>query len=128
MLSPQVLSDPVQRMVYDEINGYSLVSVNPFLDSSRPQDHVFVDEFSCIGKSKQWNYRYFYQYLKGSWIWKITLHVLMSYVLCKGCKNCANTAPKTFEIEESFGRARAVTQCGRISSVQQAIDTWLVSL
>lgn len=84
----EVLSDPVQRMVYDEINGYSLTSVNPFLDMSKKKDHVFVDEFTCIG-----------------------------------CKNCANTAPKTFEIEEEFGRARAVFQCGRMTSVQQAIDT-----
>ncbi|KAI5084259.1 hypothetical protein GOP47_0000428 [Adiantum capillus-veneris] len=84
----EVLSDPIQRMVYDEINGYSLTSVNPFLDVSRPRDHVFVDEFSCIG-----------------------------------CKNCANTAPKVFEIEEDFGRARAFSQCGRASSVQQAIET-----
>ncbi|KAH7366256.1 hypothetical protein KP509_18G070000 [Ceratopteris richardii] len=84
----EVLSDPVQRMVYDEINGYSLTSTNPFLDVSRPRDHVFVDEFSCIG-----------------------------------CKNCANTAPKVFQIEEDFGRARAVSQCGRASVVQQAIET-----
>lgn len=46
----QVLSDPVQRMVYDEISGYSLTSVNPFLDFVRPKEHIFVDEFSCIGK------------------------------------------------------------------------------
>lgn len=45
----EVLSDAVQRMVYDEIHGYSLRTVNPFLDDSRPRDHVFVDEFSCIG-------------------------------------------------------------------------------
>ncbi|KAI4333832.1 hypothetical protein L6164_018593 [Bauhinia variegata] len=45
----EVLSDPVQRMVYDEIHGYSLTSINPFLDDSSPKDHVFVDEFSCIG-------------------------------------------------------------------------------
>ncbi|GAB4824861.1 hypothetical protein Ancab_007729 [Ancistrocladus abbreviatus] len=44
-----VLSDPVQRMVYDEIHGYSLTSINPFLDDTCPKDHVFVDEFSCIG-------------------------------------------------------------------------------
>ncbi|KAL4390466.1 hypothetical protein AHAS_Ahas03G0147900 [Arachis hypogaea] len=44
-----VLSDPVQRMVYDEIHGYSLTSMNPFLDDSSPKDHAFVDEFSCIG-------------------------------------------------------------------------------
>ncbi|KAH9615406.1 hypothetical protein KSS87_003318 [Heliosperma pusillum] len=44
-----VLSDPVQRMVYDEIHGYSLTAINPFLDDSSPRDHVFVDEFSCIG-------------------------------------------------------------------------------
>uniref|UniRef100_A0A7C9CFU7 J domain-containing protein n=1 Tax=Opuntia streptacantha TaxID=393608 RepID=A0A7C9CFU7_OPUST len=45
----EVLSDPVQRRVYDEIHGYSLTALNPFLDDSSPKDHVFVDEFSCIG-------------------------------------------------------------------------------
>ncbi|KAK7262617.1 hypothetical protein RJT34_30192 [Clitoria ternatea] len=44
-----VLSDPIQRMIYDEIHGYSVTSINPFLDESSPKDHVFVDEFSCIG-------------------------------------------------------------------------------
>ncbi|KAL7000581.1 hypothetical protein U1Q18_001731 [Sarracenia purpurea var. burkii] len=44
-----VLSDPVQRMVYDEIHGYALTAINPFVDDSCPKDHVFVDEFSCIG-------------------------------------------------------------------------------
>ncbi|KAF7851212.1 hypothetical protein BT93_L4313 [Corymbia citriodora subsp. variegata] len=44
-----VLSDPVQRMVYDEIHGYALTALNPFLDDSCPKDHAFVDEFSCIG-------------------------------------------------------------------------------
>lgn len=51
----QVLSDPVQRKVYDEIHGYSLRTVNPFLDDSQPKDHVFVDEFSCIGKNQTVN-------------------------------------------------------------------------
>ncbi|XP_008228978.1 PREDICTED: dnaJ homolog subfamily C member 4 [Prunus mume] len=45
----EVLSDPVQRMVYDEIHGYALTAVNPFLDDSTTRDHAFVDEFSCIG-------------------------------------------------------------------------------
>ncbi|PIN22892.1 Molecular chaperone (DnaJ superfamily) [Handroanthus impetiginosus] len=44
-----VLSDPLQRMVYDEIHGYTLTATNPFFDDSSPRDHVFVDEFSCIG-------------------------------------------------------------------------------
>ncbi|KAK6919690.1 DnaJ domain [Dillenia turbinata] len=44
-----VLSDPVQRMIYDEVHGYSATAVNPFLDDSAPKDHAFVDEFSCIG-------------------------------------------------------------------------------
>lgn len=51
-IAVQVLSDPVQRMVYDDIHGYSLTSINPFLDDSAPKDHVFVDEFSCIGTFK----------------------------------------------------------------------------
>ncbi|KAJ9562899.1 hypothetical protein OSB04_008059 [Centaurea solstitialis] len=45
----EVLSDPAQRMVYDEIHGYALTAINPFLDDTSPRDHVFVDEFSCIG-------------------------------------------------------------------------------
>ncbi|XP_073311983.1 chaperone protein dnaJ C76, chloroplastic-like [Primulina huaijiensis] len=45
----EVLSDPVQRMVYDEIHGYSLTAINPFFDDSSTKDYVFVDEFSCIG-------------------------------------------------------------------------------
>ncbi|XP_065852090.1 chaperone protein dnaJ C76, chloroplastic [Euphorbia lathyris] len=44
-----VLSDPVQKMVYDEIHGYALTAINPFLDDSSSKDHAFVDEFSCIG-------------------------------------------------------------------------------
>ena len=48
-IAVQVLSDPIQRNIYDEIHGYSLTSINPFLDDSSPKDHVFVDEFSCIG-------------------------------------------------------------------------------
>ncbi|KAH9314765.1 hypothetical protein KI387_023392, partial [Taxus chinensis] len=84
----EILSDPVQRMVYDEIHGYSLRTINPFLDDSQPMDHVFVDEFSCIG-----------------------------------CKNCANIASGIFNIEEDFGRARAVCQSGNPELVQQAIDS-----
>lgn len=45
----EVLSDPAQRLVYDEIHGYALTAINPFLDDTSPKDHVFVDEFSCIG-------------------------------------------------------------------------------
>ncbi|WVZ90371.1 hypothetical protein U9M48_036678 [Paspalum notatum var. saurae] len=44
-----VLSDPVQRAVYDEIHGYTATAINPFFDESAPKDHVFVDEFTCIG-------------------------------------------------------------------------------
>ncbi|KAK4342268.1 hypothetical protein RND71_038084 [Anisodus tanguticus] len=45
----EILSDPVQRRVYDEIHGYTATAINPFLSDSPPKDHVFVDEFSCIG-------------------------------------------------------------------------------
>ncbi|KAI8551385.1 hypothetical protein RHMOL_Rhmol06G0181900 [Rhododendron molle] len=45
----EVLSDPVQRMIYDEIHGFALTAINPFLDDSCPKDLAFVDEFSCIG-------------------------------------------------------------------------------
>ncbi|EMS60360.1 Protein tumorous imaginal discs, mitochondrial [Triticum urartu] len=45
----QVLSDPVQRAVYDEIHGYTATATNPFFDDSAVKDRVFVDEFTCIG-------------------------------------------------------------------------------
>ncbi|PHT43549.1 hypothetical protein CQW23_17574 [Capsicum baccatum] len=45
----EILSDPVQRRVYDEIHGYAATAINPFLNDSSAKDHVFVDEFSCIG-------------------------------------------------------------------------------
>lgn len=54
----QVLSDPVQRMVYDEIHGYALTAVNPFVDDSSPKDHAFVDEFSCIGTPGLWTVQF----------------------------------------------------------------------
>ena len=42
-----------------------------------------------------------------------------------GCKNCANTAEDTFEMEELFGRARVGKQDGDPPPlVQEAIDTW----
>ncbi|XP_048546780.1 chaperone protein dnaJ C76, chloroplastic-like isoform X1 [Triticum urartu] len=44
-----VLSDPVQRAVYDEIHGYTATATNPFFDDSAVKDRVFVDEFTCIG-------------------------------------------------------------------------------
>lgn len=46
----EILSDPVQRRVYDEIHGYTSTAINPFLSDSSPKDHVFVDEFSCIAQ------------------------------------------------------------------------------
>ncbi|XP_002994240.2 chaperone protein dnaJ C76, chloroplastic [Selaginella moellendorffii] len=84
----EVLSDPEQRMVYDEINGYALTSKNPFLSVTCTKDRVFVDEVSCIG-----------------------------------CKNCVNTAPCTFAIEEEHGRARVVSQSGDASLSQIAIES-----
>lgn len=85
----EVLSDPEMRALYDEINGYTVTGNNPFFDTSLERDHVFVDEFTCIG-----------------------------------CKNCANTAERTFIIEEDFGRARVCSQLGdRPALVQEAIDT-----
>ncbi|XP_047044737.1 chaperone protein dnaJ C76, chloroplastic-like isoform X1 [Lolium rigidum] len=44
-----VLTDPVQRAVYDELHGYAATAANPFFDDSAPKDQVFVDEFTCIG-------------------------------------------------------------------------------
>eukprot|EP00850_Spirogloea_muscicola_P022025 SM000273S10235 [mRNA] locus=s273:90454:92963:+ [translate_table: standard] len=50
----EVLSDPEMRMVYDEINGYNLTAVNPFVDTRHERNLAFVDEFSCIGELSMW--------------------------------------------------------------------------
>lgn len=63
----QVLSDPVQRMIYDEIHGYALTAINPFLDDSSSKDHVFVDEFSCIGMFLSFLFFYVYKQVSGFW-------------------------------------------------------------
>lgn len=43
---------------------------------------------------------------------------------CIGCRNCTNVAPKTFMIEEEFGRARVFNQNGSNEAlVDEAIDT-----
>ncbi|KAH0460377.1 hypothetical protein IEQ34_011040 [Dendrobium chrysotoxum] len=39
----EVLSDPVQRMIYDEIHGYALSAINPFFDDTAPKDHTFLE-------------------------------------------------------------------------------------
>lgn len=38
------------RAVYDEIKGYSVSAINPFLDTTEEREYAFVDEFTCIGK------------------------------------------------------------------------------
>ena len=85
--------DPRARALYDEIAGFSLDSVNPFLDTSFEADQVFVDEITCIG-----------------------------------CRNCNNVCPKTFGMEEDWGRARAMQQnIDTPEKLQEAIDTCPVS-
>lgn len=43
---------------------------------------------------------------------------------CIGCKNCCNVCPKTFGIEDMFGRARVMQQKGdEENKIQEAIDT-----
>lgn len=85
----QTLSDPDKRVEYDQLMGFSEVSINPFRDTGYPLDQVFVDEFACIG-----------------------------------CRNCTNVCGKTFELEDDFGRARAVSQRhADIDTKQEAIDT-----
>lgn len=111
-------------MVYDEIHGYALTATNPFFDESSPKDHVFVDEFSCIGT--------FYQYTPFSLgflifsqsVFKVNDGVSLLPFHCIGCKNCANVCSDVFAIEEDFGRARAYNQSGLRDSVEQAVESW----
>lgn len=85
----ETLADPAQRAVYDDMAGFSLDAVNPFLETAYTSDRAFVDELSCIG-----------------------------------CWNCASVCPRTFKIEDEFGRARAIAQGADSQElVQEAIDT-----
>lgn len=48
----------------------------------------------------------------------------MDEFACIGCRNCTNVCGKTFELEDDFGRARAVSQRhADIDTKQEAIDT-----
>ena len=113
-----MLTDPIQRAVYDEIHGYAATATNPFLDDSAPRDHVFVDEFSCIGTDEF--------VLNRNFIWiQFGELLIVSYPhLSPGCKNCANVCSKVFQIEEDFGRARVYDQSGSTELIQEAIDSW----
>jgi hypothetical protein len=62
----QVLTDPVQRAVYDELHGYAATAANPFFDDSAPKDKVFVDEFTCIGNDILLTVPYEQKFLFGS--------------------------------------------------------------
>ena len=47
---------------------------------------------------------------------------------CIGCKNCINVCPKTFGLEDTFGRARVFRQgVDSETLVEEAIDTCPVS-
>lgn len=117
-----MLSDPVQRLVYDEIHGYALTAINPFVDDSSTKDLAFVDEFSCIGMC-EFSLRLFNPCTSMVTTHLSFLSVYSTHVL-PGCKNCANVAPDVFGIEEDFGRARVYSQCGNPQRVQEAIDSW----
>jgi hypothetical protein len=112
-----VLTDPIQRAVYDEIHGYAATATNPFLDGSAPRDHVFVDEFSCIGIDG-------FALTETLFGFNSMILIMFYSHLSAGCKNCANVCSKVFEIEEDFGRARVYDQSGSTELIQEAIDSW----
>ena len=108
----QTLMDPDKRAAYDEIAGFSDDAVNPFFDTSYPSDQVptaTVRYFSLI------NYSFVAQ-------------VFVDEFTCIGCKNCTNVCPKSFLMEDLFGRARVFDQKGSSEALlQEAIDTCPVS-
>lgn len=113
-----MLSDPVQRAVYDEIHGYTATAINPFFDDSAPKDHVFVDEFTCIGiDNSAYDQKFLFVLHKG-------LGLFYFVDVDSGCKNCANVCPNVFKIEEDFGRSRVYSQSGSTELIQDAIDSW----
>eukprot|EP00850_Spirogloea_muscicola_P021824 SM000263S09811 [mRNA] locus=s263:113823:116376:- [translate_table: standard] len=136
----EVLSDPEMRMVYDEINGYNLTAVNPFVDTRHERNLAFVDEFSCIGELSMWTVALLQRnpidvkhlaQVGSTCMPQLpqSLPTGAQYDVVAGCKNCANTAESTFEIESLFGRARVVCQDGdAVPKVQEAIDTWYTPL
>ena len=52
----------------------------------------------------------FAAYHQGISIYLAKIKVSKSGTLGAGCKNCANMCPKTFDLEDDYGRARAVRQ------------------
>jgi ferredoxin len=51
--------------------------------------------------------------------------VFVDELSCIGCRNCTNVCPKTFQMEEDFGRARVFQQkVDGDELLQEAIDTW----
>lgn len=54
--------------------------------------------------------------------------VFVDEFTCIGCKNCCNVCPKSFGLEDMFGRARVFNQKGDVrDKLQEAIDTCPVS-
>ncbi|GAB4814662.1 hypothetical protein N2152v2_001708 [Parachlorella kessleri] len=54
--------------------------------------------------------------------------VFVDEFTCIGCRNCANVCPKTFDIEDEYGRARVMAQgVDGDERLQEAIDTCPVS-
>ena len=114
----QVLSDPAQRAVYDEIQVHS-DSNKPFLWWQCTQGssvcwwvylHWYIDS-SAVNRSFSF----------GSWVAQL---IYLCGCTAAGCKNCANICPNVFQIEEDFGRSRVYSQSGSTELIQDAIDSW----
>jgi ferredoxin len=102
----QTLMDPERRASYDAIAGFSGNSVNPFNDTAYERNKVgrmgCFDQHMCAHL----------QEATANILCRMPLQVFVNEYDCIGCKNCTSVCPKTFAIEDDFGRARAMQQGG----------------
>jgi hypothetical protein len=90
--------------VYDEIHGYAMTAINPFLDDSAPWDHVFVDEFSYLGIDDFALNRNFIR------IHFSELLIMFYSHLSAGCKNCATCVLRSSRLKKISDRQEFMTK------------------
>eukprot|EP00887_Chlorella_sp_A99_P000153 scaffold16.g153.t1 len=104
----ETLIDPDRRATYDAIAGFDLQGINPFMDRSFPADQASAEPRASGGPPAP--------------------RVFVDEFTCIGCRNCANVCPRSFAIEEEYGRARVMSQGSDLEvKLQEAIDTCPVS-
>jgi ferredoxin len=127
-LTPDATPDEIKKAYYN-----CMKACHPDLSGNAPSVNefcMFVNEiYEVLSDPEQ---RMIYDAINGYTITGVNPfkdaetekdHTFVDEFTCIGCKNCANTAPKTFDIEENHGRARVMSQYGNPALVEMAIQT-----